>query len=145
MSPSSTRFVAPIQSTPAGAAVAPPFLPLLARPVTAANRNGHSADEALDRREIVGLLYKKHFDSLLRVALRRVDDIADAKDAIQEAVLILMTSPNRKPTRGALFAVMRSVCSERNVVLAADDEYVDDRCDEDYESAAGWLTRALSG
>ncbi len=145
MSPSSTRYVATTSSTPVVVPVAPPFQPLLARPVPAANGNGHAASEARDRREIVELLYKKHYDSLFRVALKRVDHIDDAKDAVHEAVFTLMTSPNRKPTRGALFAIVRSVCRERSIVAAAHDEYVDDACDDDYESAAGWLTRTLSG
>jgi hypothetical protein len=146
MNPSSTRTVSipsiPV-ATPAVAKQATlPFIPL-ARPPRASNANGTKPATASvgpgERAAAVERLYKESYDALLAMALLRVDHMADAKDAVHEAVFILLSEPHRKVTRSVLGCIVRDVCREQYTVKATYEEYVDDAYVDDRETKGGWL------
>jgi DNA-directed RNA polymerase specialized sigma24 family protein len=148
MNPISTRFVAtPIVATPAVATKAAlPFVPL-ARAPRAANSSGAQpatpSANPKERAAAVERLYKEHYDGLLGMALLRVDHMADAKDALQEAVLILLSEPHRKVTRSVLSCIVRDVCRDQHAIRAGEESYLDDDYAEDIPGPATCLEETL--
>jgi hypothetical protein len=149
MNPQSTRYVSTALVHVADAPPASAPIPLLVHPAPPANGNAagttRKAPELVNRREAVTRLYKEHYQSMIDSAARSTGSYDDAGDAVQEAFLILLTSPNRNPSRTALWAIVRDVCRDRVALKGSEDPYVDDPYEDDDDSAGGWLTRALRG
>jgi DNA-directed RNA polymerase specialized sigma24 family protein len=142
MNPSSTRIVA-ISTTPVATVATLPFTTLLARPTRAANGNAVASTDAKERAALIERLYREHYDALLGMALLRVDHMADAKDAVQEAVFILLSEPHRKVTRSVLSCIVRDVCRDQHAIRASEESYLDDEYVEDIPSPATCLEGKL--
>jgi DNA-directed RNA polymerase specialized sigma24 family protein len=96
------------------------------------------------RQDHVEALYRSHHASLRELAYHRLDSMADAEDAAQEAFLVLLASPGRSASASTLRAIVRDVCKSREAAVSGDEPYVEDD-DEVGDTAALWLQAALGG
>ena len=69
--------------------------------------------------------------------------MADVKDAVQEAVFVLLSEPHRKVTRSVLSCIVRDVCRDQHAIRASEESYLDDEYVEDIPPPATCLERKL--
>jgi hypothetical protein len=128
-----------------GLAPKPVFVPMLVPRAHAANGNAQRDAELLAHHDAVERLYTDARESLVGAALRYVDDRDDADDVVQEAFAVLLESPRRKPTRAALWCIVRDLARERRAERSLRDTYREEEDDFNEDAAGAWLRRALSG
>jgi predicted RNA polymerase sigma factor len=124
----------------------PVFVPMLVPRAHAAAANGNTQRDAavIAHHAAVERLYTDARTSLVGAALRYVDDRDDAEDVVHEAFAVLLESPRRKPTRAALWCIVRDLARERRAERVRSEAYEEE--DDVIEDAAGaWLERALRG